>query len=89
MTSPTTTERKKRAPTLRFVVRRPTWITVRVPGGQTLVSRQFAKGAKRSFGQRVLEVVNGRPSAVDFYVNGKLRKPGPADETEIFTVRRR
>ena len=39
--------------------------------------------------QRVLEVVNGRPSAVVFTVNGKRRKPGPADEPETFTVRRR
>ena len=85
----TTNQANKKAPTLRFVVKRPSWITVRVPGGRTLISRQFAKGAKRSFDQRVLEVVNGRPSAVDFYVNGKLRKAGPPDETETFTVRRR
>ena len=89
-TTPTTKPtRKKRAPTLRFVVRRSSWITVRVPGGRTLVSRQFPAGARRSFDQRVLQVVNGRPSAVDFYVNGTLRKPGPADQTDTFRVRRR
>lgn len=78
-----------RPPTLRFVVRRASYITVRVPGGRTLVSKSFRKGAERSFDQKRLEVVNGRPSAVTFFVNGTKRKPGPADEPETFTVRRR
>lgn len=84
--SPSATERP---PTLAFVVRRPSYITVRVPGGRTLVSRLFRPGQKRSFDQKVLEVVNGRPAAVDFTVNGKPRKPGPADQPETFTVRRK
>lgn len=84
--SPTATTRP---PTLRFVVRRTSYITVRVPGGRTLVSKEFRKGAERSFDQKRLEVVNGRPSAVTFFVNGERRKPGPADEPETFTVRRR
>jgi len=79
----------KRPPTLRFEVRRASYITVRVPGGRTLVSRLFTKGQRRSFDQKVLQVVNGRPSAVDFYVNGKLREPGPPTEVDVFTVRRR
>lgn len=83
-TSPT-----KRPPTLTLAVRRDSYITVRVPGGQTLVSKLFRAGAKRSFDNKVLQVVNGRPSAVRFTVNGKPRKPGPADEPETFTVRRR
>ncbi len=87
--SPTEPAATVRPPTLSFVVRRATFITVRVPGGRTLVSRLFSRGQKRSFDQKVLEVVNGRPSAVDFTVNGKRRKPGPADEPETFTVRRR
>jgi hypothetical protein len=37
----------------------------------------------------VLQVVNGRPTAVRFTVNGKPRKPGPAEQPETFTVRRR
>lgn len=78
-----------RPPTLRFEVRRASYITVRVPGGRTLVSRLFTKGQRRSFDQKVLQVVNGRPGAVDFYVNGKLRKPGPATQVDVFTVRRR
>lgn len=78
-----------RPPTLEFVVLRKTYITVRVPGGRTLVSRLFHKGASRSFDQKRLQVVNGRPSAVRFTVNGSPHKPGPAGETEIFTVRRR
>lgn len=78
-----------RPPTLRFEVRRATYITVRVPGGRTLVSRLFTKGQRRSFDQKVLQVVNGRPSAVDMYVNGKLRKPGPPTQVDVFTVRRR
>lgn len=53
------------------------------------MSRLFSKGQQRSFDQKVLEVVNGRPTAVDFTVNGKPRKPGPADQPETFTVRRR
>lgn len=84
--SPTATTRP---PTLRFVVRRESYVTVRVPGGRTLVSRSFRMGAERSFDQKRLEVVNGRPSAVTFFVNGSKRKPGPADEPEAFTVRRR
>lgn len=79
----------ERPPTLSFVVRRQSYITVRVPGGRTLVSRLFRPGQKRTFDQKVLEVVNGRPTAVDFTVNGKPRKPGPADQTETFTVRRK
>ena len=79
----------RRPPTLRFEVRRASYITVRVPGGRTLVSRLFTKGQRRSFDQRVLQVVNGRPAAVDFYVNGRLRKPGPATQVDVFTVRRR
>jgi hypothetical protein len=79
----------KRPPTLSFAVKRNSYITVRVPGGQTLVSRLFKAGAKRSFDNKVLQVVNGRPTAVRFTVNGKPRDPGPADQPETFTVRRR
>lgn len=86
--SPTPTPSTRPA-TLSFVVLRNSYITVRVPGGRTLVSRLFTKGQKRSFDQKVLQVVNGRPSAVRFTVNGKPRKPGPAGEPETFTVRRR
>ena len=57
--SPTT-----RPPTLAFTVRYPAYITVRVPGGRTLVSKTFKSGAKASFDQKVLQVVNGRPQAV-------------------------
>ncbi len=84
--SPTAT---KRPPTLAFTVRYPAYITVRVPGGSTLVSKLFKSGAKASFDQKVLEVVNGRPRAVRFVVNGKVRKQGPVGQTETFTVRRR
>jgi len=79
----------KRPPTLSFVVKRDSYITVRVPGGRTLVSRLFTAGDKRSFDNEVLQVVNGRPTAVRFTVNGKPREPGPADQPETFTVRRR
>jgi hypothetical protein len=82
--SPTT-----KPPTLAFtVVGSSSYITVRIPGGKTLVSRLFKKGAKASFDQKTLTVVNGRPSAVRFVVNGKPRKPGPSTRTEIFTVHR-
>ena len=82
--SPTT-----KPPTLAFtVVGSSSYITVRVPGGKTLVSRLFKKGAKASFDQKTLTVVNGRPSAVRFVVNGKPRTPGPSTQTEIFTVHR-
>lgn len=88
--SPTpTASPTKRPPTLSFVVRRKSYITVRVPGGRTLVSRLFPAGARRNFDQKVLQVVNGRPTAVRFTVNGKPRKPGPAEQPETFTVRRR
>ena len=70
-------------------MRYPAYITVRVPGGRTLVSKVFKTGAKASFNQRVLQVVNGRPQAVRFVVNGKVRKQGPPDQAETFTVRRR
>ena len=79
----------RRPPTLRFEVLRPSYITVRVPGGRTLVSRLFRKGETRRFDRPVLQVVNGRPSAVRFVVNGRARQPGPAEEPETFTVRRR
>ena len=79
----------KKPPTLAFtVVGSSSYITVRIPGGKTLVSRLFKKGAKGSFDQKTLTVVNGRPSTVRFVVNGKPRKPGPSTQTEIFTVRR-
>ncbi len=78
-----------RPPTLAFTVRYPAYITVRVPGGKTLVSKVFKKGATASYDRKVLEVVNGRPDAVRFVVNGKPRKPGPSGQTETFTVRRR
>lgn len=77
-----------RPPTLAFRVTYPAYITVRVPGGRTLVSRLFRKGATRSFDRPVLEVVNGRPEAVRFLVNGRPRKPGPSGRTETFVVRR-
>lgn len=77
-----------RPPTLAFTVRYPAYITVRVPGGRTLVSKLFKAGAKASYDQKVLQVVNGRPQAVRFVVNGKPRKPGPSGQTETFTVRR-
>jgi Domain of unknown function (DUF4115) len=78
-----------RPPTLAFTVRYPAYITVRVPGGRTLVSKLYKAGAKASFDQKVLQVVNGRPQAVRFVVNGKPRTPGPSGQTETFTVRRR
>ena len=77
-----------RPPTLAFTVRYPAYITVRVPGGRTLVSKLFKTGAKASYDQKVLQVVNGRPQAVRFVVNGEPRKPGPSGQTETFTVRR-
>jgi hypothetical protein len=83
--SPTKTARP---PTLAFTVRYPAYITVRVPGGRTLVSKLFKPGAKASYDQKVLQVVNGRPQAVRFVVNGTPRKPGPSGQTEVFTVRR-
>jgi hypothetical protein len=84
--SPSPTEKP---PTLAFtVVGSSSYITVRIPGGKTLVSRLFKKGATASFDQKTLTVVNGRPSAVRFVVNGKPRKPGPSTQTEIFTVHR-
>jgi hypothetical protein len=83
--SPTTSARP---PTLAFTVRYPAYITVRVPGGRTLVSKLFKSGAKATYDQKVLQVVNGRPQAVRFVVNGKPRKPGPSGQTETFTVRR-
>jgi Domain of unknown function (DUF4115) len=79
----------RRPPLLAFAVKRKSYITVRVPGGRTIVSRLFQPGAKRSFDAEVLQVVNGRPSAVRFVVNGRPREPGPADQPETFTVRRR
>ena len=78
-----------RPPTLAFTVRYPAYVTVRVPGGRTLVSKLFKAGAKASFDQKVLQVVNGRPQAVRFVVNGTPRRPGPSGQTETFTVRRR
>lgn len=84
--TPTPTEKP---PTLSFKVLAPSYITVRIPGGRTLVSRTFRKGETRSFDQKVLEVVNGRPRNVRFEVNGKPRKPGPADRPETFIARRR
>ncbi len=87
--SPSATTKAARPPTLAFTVRYPAYVTVRVPGGRTLVSKLFASGAKASFDQKVLEVVNGRPRAVRFVVNGKVRKQGPVGETETFVVRRK
>jgi hypothetical protein len=88
--SPTPSPTKAgRPPTLAFTVRYPAYITVRVPGGRTLVSKLFKSGAKATYDQKVLQVVNGRPQAVRFVVNGKPRKPGPSGQTEVFTVRRR
>jgi hypothetical protein len=87
--SPTpSSTRTARPPTLAFTVRYPAYITVRVPGGRTLVSKLFKSGAKASYDQKVLTVVNGRPQAVRFVVNGKPRKPGPSGQTEVFTVQR-
>jgi len=81
-------EPTKRPPLLAFTVKRTSYITVRVPGGRTITSRLFPAGAKRTYDAKVLQVVNGRPSAVRFVVNGKPREPGPADQPETFTVRR-
>jgi hypothetical protein len=84
--SPTST--RKPATVAFTVVGSSSYITVRIPGGATLVSRLFHHGDKRSFDAKTLTVVNGRPSAVRFLVNGKPRKPGPSTQTEIFTVHR-
>jgi hypothetical protein len=86
--APTSSAPTKRPPTLRFTVRYPAYITVRIPGGRTLVSKVFPSGATASYDQKVLQVVNGRPRAVHFVVNGKPRKQGPTGRTETFTVRR-
>jgi hypothetical protein len=88
--SPTATPSPTGKPaTVAFtVVGSSSYITVRIPGGATLVSRLFHHGEKRSFNAKTLTVVNGRPSAVRFVVTGKPRKPGPSTRTEVFTVRR-
>jgi hypothetical protein len=86
---PTSSAPAKRPPTLAFTVRYPAYITVRIPGGRTLVSKVFKGGATASYDQKVLQVVNGRPRAVHFVVNGKPRKQGKTGQTETFTVRRK
>ena len=86
--SPTSSATTRPA-TLTFTVRYPAYITVRVPGGRTLVSRTYPSGATASFDQKVLQVVNGRPRAVRFVVNGRPRPQGPSGQVETFTVRRR
>lgn len=86
--TPSPTPKRKPA-TLAFTVRYPAYITVRIPGGRTLVSKLFKKGATASFNAKVLQVVNGRPDAVRFVVNGTPRKPGPSGRVETFTVRRK
>ena len=52
------------------------------------MSRLFRSGEKARFNQRVLQVVNGRPSAVRFVVNGEPRRLGRGEGPDIFTVRR-
>ena len=86
--SPTSSATTRPA-TLTFTVRYPAYITVRVPGGRTLVSRTYPSGATASFDQKVLQVVNGRPRAVRFVVNGQPRPQGTTGQVETFTVRRR
>jgi hypothetical protein len=64
------------------------WLTIRQPGGRTLVNEQLRKGAKLAFNQPVLNVIVGNSGAVKFTVNGKPRKPGAVGQVERFTVRK-
>jgi cytoskeletal protein RodZ len=79
----------KRPPTLNLTLTGPSFVTVRLPNGRTVVSRLFRKGEHRSFDQKELRVLLGNSSAVQVSVNGKPRKPGRKGQVDTFTVRRK
>jgi membrane protein YqaA with SNARE-associated domain len=69
-------------------VKYPAYITVRVPGRPTLVSKLFKSGAKAVL--RPEGAPGGQRPAAGGAVRGQrqARKPGPSGQTEVFTVRR-
>lgn len=79
----------KRAPTLDLRLVGSSYVTVRLPGGRTLISKLLHKGQHKVFDQRALEVVIGNAAAVRVTVNGKERKRGARGDVATFTVRRR
>jgi cytoskeletal protein RodZ len=81
--------KQKQAPTLRLELVGTSYVTVRVPGGRTLTSRTYRKGAQLRYDRPRLEVVLGNAGAVQVFVNGRQRKRGDRGQVESFSVRRR
>ena len=75
--------------TLAFEVTGTSYITVRTPAGDVLVSRLFKKGSHATFDENRLEVVVGNSGAVRFTLNGRPRRPGARGQVETFDVTRR
>lgn len=59
-------------------------VFVRVPGGDILVNRVLVRGQSVRFEEQRLSVVLGDGSAVQVYVNGKLRPPGRTGQRVAF-----
>jgi hypothetical protein len=71
------------------VTRGHSYVTVRIPGGRTLLSKDMKAGDRASFDQPRLQVVVGNSAVVRFTINGKVRAPGRVGQVETFTVVRK
>lgn len=76
------------APTVAFRVTGTSWIEVRGPKGQVMVSRTFHEGETKSFSQRQVRVTVGNAGAVRARFNGMKVKLGVEGEVREVTVMR-
>jgi hypothetical protein len=84
--SPSPTERPR---TLDLRLTGDSYVMVRVPGGQTLLTKVLHKGDHRSFDQKSLVVVLGNAVAVEVRVNGKLLPRGGRGQVASFVAKRK
>lgn len=77
--SPATAATSSSAPTLALTVTGPSCeVFVGVPGGDVLVNRVLVRGQSVRFDDLRLNVALSDGGAVQVYVNGRPRPPGPA-----------
>lgn len=77
-TTPTPTPTPTRTPTVAFTVTGARCqVFIGVPGGDIVVNRAFVRGESARFDEPRLNVLLSDASAVQVYVNGHARPPGP------------
>ena len=85
-TSGTATMAMAMGPTLQLRAVGTSWVEVRGPRDQVLVSRTFHRGDTASFNQARVHVTIGNGAAIRMTANGMPVKPGRPGQVELMSV---